>query len=130
MFRLSLGQLTTCKRTEIPFLHAVTNETSPRPVSTGYAVSFFSVQSISLVLSPRKLERTGLAFHPNWLMQNFGFCNNSWIQRCLTPRDLKRELGEIDNTSITTVAAQVVIGTHENAIHRARLDTQRTEHAL
>ena len=83
-----------------------------------------------LVLRSCKLERTRLTFHPNWRMQNFGLRNDRWVQRGLTPCDLQRQFRIVNDTPITTIATQVVIGPHENAIHGTRLYAQGTKHAL
>src|SRR5579872_2603437 len=76
------------------------------------------------------LERTGLSFDPNRLEQRFRFGHRRGIERRLTPGDLQRKLGVIDDATIAAVTAQIVIGTHEDAIDRARFDAQSAEHAL
>src|SRR5205823_1597428 len=52
------------------------------------------------------------------------------IKRCLAPTNFHREPREIDDASVAAIARQVVRRPHEDAIDRARLDAQRTKHAL
>lgn len=54
----------------------------------------------------------------------------SRIERRSPPSNVDGHSGKIDDASITAVAAEVVRGSHEDAIHRAWLDTQSAEHAL
>src|SRR5271154_4527481 len=45
------------------------------------------------------------------------------VERGPSPADLYRQSREIDDASVATVAAQVVRSSHEDAIHRAGIDT-------
>src|SRR5688572_27115745 len=56
--------------------------------------------------------------------------HRGWIYCRAPPGHVQRQPREIDDAAVAAVAAQVVRGPHENAIHRARLNAQRTEHAL
>jgi hypothetical protein len=60
------------------------------------------------------------------------FCvgDRGWVQRRASPGYVERHPRKIDNASVPAVTAQVVRRAHENAIDRARLDAQRTKHAL
>jgi hypothetical protein len=52
------------------------------------------------------------------------------VQRRTPPGDIHRKPGEINNRAIAAVAAEIVGGSHENAVDRARFHTQGTEHAF
>ena len=78
----------------------------------------------------RQLKWALLAFDPNRLVEHFGFSNGRRIQCCPAPRDFQGQSGVVNNTSITAVTAQVVIGSHKNAVDRAGIHTKCTEHAL
>lgn len=82
------------------------------------------------MLCTRKLKRTRLTLHPDRLMQHLRLCDDRWIQSGFTPRYFQRQLRVVHDTSIATVATQVVVRTHEDTIHRTRLHTQCTKHAL
>ena len=61
---------------------------------------------------------------------HFGLGHRSWIDRTTSPRNIDGHSREIDNASISAVAAQVMRCAHEDAVHRAGLNTQRTKHAF
>lgn len=75
-------------------------------------------------------EGTLFTFDPNGFAQDLGFSDNSWVQGCFPPRDFKWQFSVIDDAAISTVAAQIMVGSHENAIDGAGVHTQSTEHAL
>lgn len=66
----------------------------------------------------------------NGLRNRFGFCYCGRIERRLSPRDVKRHAGKIDNTSVPAISTQIVRRAHKDAIDRTRFDTHRTKHAL
>lgn len=69
-------------------------------------------------------------FDPNGFAQDFGFCDDSWIQGCLSPCNFQRQFSVIDDAAVSAVAAQIMVGSHENTIDRTGVDTQSTEHAF
>src|SRR2546428_76670 len=73
--------------------------------------------------------RLGL-LDPDRLDDQFGGGDGGRVERRLAPGDLQRQLGVIDDAAVAAEAALVVRRTHENAIDRAGIDTQRAEHAL
>jgi len=64
------------------------------------------------------------------LGDNFGLGNSGRIQGRTSPSNVGRQTRKVDDATIAAITAQVVRSTHEDAIDRARLDTQRAEHAL
>src|SRR5690606_11188347 len=77
-----------------------------------------------------EFERARLSFDPDRLVQNLRFGDCRRVQRRLPPGRLQGELGVVDDAAVAAVATEVVIGAHEDAVHRAGIDTQRAEHAL
>ena len=66
----------------------------------------------------------------NRLGNYFRIGDSRRVQRRSAPRHIERHPREIDDATIAAVAAQIVCRAHEDAVHRARLDAQRTKHAL
>jgi hypothetical protein len=66
----------------------------------------------------------------NWFDNNLRFRYSRWVQRSATPSDIQRHTRKIDNTSVPTVATQIMRGAHKDTVHRARFDAQSAKHAL
>src|SRR5688572_19483906 len=81
------------------------------------AVSSGLVTSISLRQAPL-LVRSAMYRLDNRLRLR----HRRGIQRRFAPRHFDRQAREIDDASVAAVAAQVVRGPHEDAIHGARLN--------
>src|SRR6202142_3983938 len=60
----------------------------------------------------------------NWFDNNLRFRDSRWVQRSATPSDIQRHTRKIDNTSVPTVATQIMRGAHKDTVHRARFDAQ------
>src|SRR5262249_27903901 len=85
-----------------------------------------------LLLRGRRLGRRGRVgrLGPDRLRLQLGGRDGRRVERRLAPGRLHRQLGVIDDAAVPAVAALVVRRAHEDAIHRARVDAQGTEHAL
>jgi hypothetical protein len=64
------------------------------------------------------------------LGHDFRLSDRRRIQSSFAPRDIERKTREVDDATIAAVAAQIVIGTHEDAVDRAGLDAKGTQQAL
>src|SRR5262245_35754343 len=52
------------------------------------------------------------------------------VERRLTPRNFERQFRVVDDAPVAGETAEVMRRAHENAVHRARVNAQRAEHAL
>jgi hypothetical protein len=66
----------------------------------------------------------------NGLGDHFRICDGRRVERSSSPSHIERHPREVDDAAVAAVAAQIVRRAHEDAIDRARLDAQRTKHAL
>ncbi len=60
----------------------------------------------------------------------FGAGHGCGVDRCSSPSDIERHTRKVNNAAIAAVTTQIVGRAHEDAIDRAWLDAQSTEHTL
>ena len=64
------------------------------------------------------------------LGDDFGLSDRGRVERRTAPGNVDRHPRKVHDAPVTAVTAQIVGGSHENAIYRTRFDTQGTKHAL
>ena len=97
-------------------------------LKTGCVIDSSAAVSPQLLL--RKFKRTLFALVPYGFVQHLRFRDSGWVDCRFAPRDLQRQSSIVHNASVAAVAAEVVVGAHEDTVDRAWFDAQGAEHAL